>query len=773
MRNVSEQFKEALGELVRPATRLYFEIGSISDFMGIYPTYDSDYPTEDYGFDTTVAPIVRNDACTNEKYYAVLGDSHQAVDDPNLICAPANPATMPADKGAPFGITPIAENGDEIMLGSDTVSQNWQGFSDALRLKFKGKIPYSLKVERYDNEQHYWYEDGTVIEEENGEFIYRPSDIDSNGACRFIVECHGEPGRFQLMWVKVADTPYGEDDNVVFENEHIASIDISQETDLTSQALPEYEMTVECLDVDEQYKPDSWYWEQYFYDGSPCYLKIGFEFENENIENIPFFFGNLIKAPDYGEGKITFHIAVQNNSYTDNPLTSLPDRTLNTGNEAKSRTFEDIVTEGYFFDTVDIFRDATDQANSKTNYYGNYTEDEIKQLTANALGGYITFGVHSVNLHNTIALQYKSFDDYMTRYEQIQNTLESQPKVSSIAVVRNKNTVSTESVQVTLPERIYIHANSPAYEFGIYNIPFFAVSKFVVNDYQKSVPSASVGAVYDAINFEDVKEDGTVDVKVAFTTDTNTYIQPTITFYAVKNEKFTESDSDFIGSSNGEKYENNNDLITNSYLANKVKQVARMINDIPNKYEVDVVQDYRYELGDIIRLETQKGIFKTCVITGLNFKLPGSSGHLTCRKIFSLLDSSFAVIGAEGLTIDVGNTFHFKILETSESGIVIGKFDTDDYTHFYMLGVSKYEENGIEKTADSELMDLNGHIWLFAYRRFTLGMSIETNAPIIELPQYDQALSVDEATYGAVNMLKKIYEDQGMTAPVDYTCILD
>jgi hypothetical protein len=113
------------------------------------------------------------------------------------------------------------------------------------------------------------------------------------------------------------------------------------------------------------------------------------------------------------------------------------------------------------------------------------------------------------------------------------------------------------------------------------------------------------------------------------------------------------------------------------------------------------------------------------------------------------------------------------VLETSESGVVIGKFDTDDYTHFYMLGVSKFEENGTEETADSELMDLNGHIWLFVYRRFTLGMSIETNAPIIELPQYDQTLSVDESTFGAVNMIKKIYEDQGMTAPVDYTCILD
>lgn len=775
MRSVSEQFKEALGELVRPATRLYFEIGSISDFMGIYPPYDIDYPTEDYGFDTTVAPIVRNEACTNEKYYAVLGDSHQTVDDPNLICAPANPTTMPADKGAPFGITPIAQNGDEITLGSDTVSQNWQGFSDALRLKFKGKIPYSLKAERYDNEHHYWYEDGTVIEEEDGEFIYRPSDLDSNDECRFVVECHGERGRFQLMWVKVADTPYGEDDKIVFESEHIASIDISQETDLTSQALPEYEMSVECLDVDEQYKPDGWYWEQYFYDGSPCFLKIGYEFDGVT-EYIPFFYGNLIKAPDYGEGKVTFHVAVKNNLYTNNPLTSLPDKTLNTGDEAKSRTFEDIVAEGYgFFDTVDIFRDATDQANSKTNFYGNYTEDEIRQLTANALGGYITFGVHSVNLRNTVALQYKPFDDYMTRYEQIQNTLESQPKVSSIAVVRNKNTVSTESVQVTLGERIYLHADAVGYEFGVYNIPFFAVSKFVVNDYQKSVPSAAVTAVYDAINFETVKEDGTVDVKIAFTTDTNTYVQPIITFYGVKNEKFTESDADFIGGSNGEKYENNNDLITNSYLANKVKQVARMINDIPNKYEVDVVQDYRYELGDIIRLETQKDTFKTCVVTGLNFRLPGSSGHLTCRKIFSLLDCPYAVVDAVGLTIANANTHTtYAVSETSESAVVLSQGEDSSYYYVMVFGMTKYTTNGGSEThAHGLLTDLNGHDWHLQLFSFLKSEGYETNANVIFLPEYDAGSGTDIFSFFAVETIKAIYGEQGMTAPVDYTCLYE
>ena len=780
MRNVSEQFKEALGELVRPATRLYFEVDSSTVFSGIYPSYDSEYPTEDYGFDTGVAPIVRSEACTNEKYYAVLGDSHQKVDDPNLICAPANPATMPTNEGVPFGITPIVESGDEIMLGSNVLTQNWYGYSGTLKLKFKGKLPREIRVECYDGTTESWFVDATIEEFENGEYIYRPSARGMEREfTRFYASSVGEPGRFQLMRVMAMDNDFGYDDAIVFENEYIASIDISQETDLTSQTFPSYEMTVECLDVDEQYKPDTWYWEEKFYDGSPCFLKIGYEFEDGIIEYIPFFAGYLTKAPDYGDGKITFYVVAQTSTYGDTPFKSLPDKTLNTGDEVKDLKFYDLLTPSLYyrplFDSIDIFRDATDQANSKTNFYGNYDYDEARQLTANALGGYITFGVHSVNLRNTIALQYKSFDDYMTRYEQIQNTLESQPKVSSIAVVRNKNTVATDSVQVTLPEKIYIHANSPAYEFGIYNIPFFAVSKFVVNDYQKSVPSAAVTAVYDAINFEEVKEDGTVDVKVAFTTDTNTYVQPIITFYGVKNEKFTESDADFIGGSNGEKYENNNDLITNSYLANKVKQVARMINDIPNKYEVDVVQDYRYELGDIIRLETQKDTFKTCVITGLNFRLPGSSGHLTCRKIFSLLDCPYAVVDAVGLTIANASTHTtYAVSETSESAVVLSQGEDSSYYYVMVFGMTKYTTNGGSEThAHGLLTDLNGHDWHLQLFSFLKSEGYETNANVFFLPEYDAGSGTDIFSFFAVETIKAIYEEQGMTAPVDYTCLYE
>lgn len=788
MRYVSEQFKEALGELVRPATRMYFEIRRDAPISHGSGTRDATY----LNLDASVAPVVTPELCVNENFYAILGDD-VGVDEPCRICAPDDPTPdiVPDSVTIPFGVTFLTAANNYAMIGDNTspgynfvigIDPDDTSIQPEVTFCFKGgHIPTVLQVQRYDEDSDTWVTEENIGNHDHEEKIVwqlEPNHFDEDGLMYFRIRVKNSDaaGRFQLNYVESKSIGIHGDNSAIFENSLISSVDISLETDLTSQTLPSYSMTVECLDVDEIYKPDTRYWKEVFVEGAYCFFKLGYEFEGGE-ELIPFFCGSLEKAPDYTGGKITFNVEV--NAFkqdVDNDLTinSHPNKTLNTGDEVDSITFYDMLnpSEHYLplFDECDVFRNAGDISSSKTNYSGKVGWNELRQLVANALGCYIKTLAdgRKLGIYNTVDVQYKPFDDYMTRYEQIQSTLESQPRVGSIAVTRNSNTVSNDSVQKTLADRIYVHADE--YVSATYNIPFFSISKFIVNDYQKSVPSAVVAADYSTANLQEVKPDGTVDVNITFTSDTNTYLQPIVTFYGVKNEKFTETDEDYHGGV-GEKYENNNDLVTNAYVANKVKQVARMINDIQNKYEVDVVQDYRYELGDIIRLETQKNTFKTCVITGLNFKLPGSSGHLTCRKIFSLLDSSFAVIGAEGLTISCDGEL-FTITKTSESGVVVGKCESADYTYVYMLGVSRYSAYGSEHPSNADLIDLNGHFWNFVLLRFEVGASIVTNAPVIELV-YESSLSVDEATYGAVNMIKKIYEDQGMTAPVDYTCILD
>ena len=770
MKYVSNEFKSILNEQIRPATRLYFEVGIDDHELA------GANPNSDLGFDTSVAPVVTPKDSDNQRYYAVLGDSVE-VDDSNRICAPSDPTAIPP-YSVPYGITSYADANTSVTIGDNTTYYyNFVGFPYGGTVCFLGgNLPTYFKLSRYDEEAEMWVDEGWQLFEPGRSIITFNSDPENAGDFRKFAVKGETGGRIQLSWTTGKKEPTGETP-VIFKDELISNVNISQELDLTSQTLPDYSMTVECLDVDEIYKPDTEYWGNQFAEGSYCKLKLGYEINGE-IEYIPMFYGVLTQAPTYSEGKITFRVEADINTSWKNDFASIPDPALSTGDVVDGILFKDYLENWFLFDSFDVFHGADDENDSTCNYYGTINSSEARQLIANALGCYITVGNNSIDLHNSNDIQYKTYEDYVTRWEQIQNTLESQPKVSKISITRNENTLSSNSVQKTLAERIYIEADGEAY--GTYIIPFWAVGNFVVNDYDKTAQLANVSVNYDYFD-EEMNEDGTVSVTLAFDSDRNTYVKPKVTFYEVDNKKYQETSYD-ASSDKGEEYTNDNDLITNSYTADKVKRVAHLINDTPNHYEVDVVQDYRYELGDVVRLETETNVFKTCVVTGLNFVLPGSSGHIACRKIFSLLDCPQAVIGAEGLTItsvtSEGDDVEITVEETAESGVVMGVMnipaDLYPYKLLFIVGATSLN---VDVAGESEhihgsgyLTDLNGHDWYFYEEGLDSNASIVTTAPIIQLPDYTDDLHISAITQGIVHLLQRIYEAQGMTAPVDYTC---
>ena len=769
MKNVSNQFKDTMNEVIRPATQLHFEIKT--DVLHI--AHGGSYDATDIGFDDTVAPvIVAPDNCMNTNYYAVVGD-HVGVGDPNRICAPDDVSETP-NVSIPIGITANTPANTEILIGdADTYYNNFSPFVYGGLLCFVGgHLPTSFRVERYDFDTETWIEEYSSSGEASDVWEFDSLDPANAGNFRRFYISAPDSGRFQISYAQYK-TGYAP---VIFENSYISSVNISEETDLTSQALPSYDMTVECLDPDEIYTPDSDYWGKQFAEGSECFFKLGYEI-NGAKEYIPMFYGRLTQAPTYGQGKITFNIATDLERVWEVQFLSVPNKLLNTGDIVDSILFKDLLDAEELFDSYDVFHGADDERGSECNFYGDIPGNEARQLIANALGCFITANMNAIDLHNANDIQYKDFSDYVTRYEQVQATLESQPKVRKIVVTRNENLLSANSVQRTIAERFYVHADE--YVEVAYNIPFYAVGKFVVNDYQKSVPAAVVTATYNYTGGEEVKPDGTVDVMLEFWADRNTYLQPIITFYGVDNNKYEEYEY-IENSTDGETYENNNDLITNGYTTGKVKRVAHLINDIPNVYEVDVVQDYRYELGDVIRLETQRNIFKTCVVTGLSFTLPGSNGHITCRKIFSMLDCPDVVQDADGLTISTtaldDSDLELTIAEASASGVVVGCYlnESSAADRIFILGATRIDvEQGGTPTQieyNAYLTDLNGHDWYFCSQRCKQGATIDTTAPIFTIPEYDNTSGATLAVWEIVNLIKHLYESQGMTAPVDYTC---
>ena len=184
-----------------------------------------------------------------------------------------------------------------------------------------------------------------------------------------------------------------------------------------------------------------------------------------------------------------------------------------------------------------------------------------------------------------------------------------------------------------------------------------------------------------------------------------------------------------------------------------------------NQYEVDVVQDIRYELGDVIRLETQKNVFKTCVITGLKFNFPGSKGHVTCRKIFNIADSSYAlsdVINAKIVTDGAGIT----VLEAENGTCVVGKMKWGANYYFIIVGATKFQTSSVV-TDNITVTDNNSHVWQF--RNFLADGRTYTFTPV-DLGEYDSTKCDNAYAYGAMTLVMKLYEEQGMTSPVDYDC---
>ena len=769
MRTISEQFKELQDELIRPQMELYFEIGS-NDLESMSASPDSNL-----GLDDTVAPAAAPDNCLNERYYAIVGDG-MPVDDPNRICAPDNTGDIAEPDGSvPYGVSPYTSPNSYFVLEGEDFYDNFAGFNCPVTLCFLGgHIPSEIVVEIYDSDNDSWSAEATIDNHELSKTVKFDAADYSQAAefRRFKLKSTGG-GRFILNWLR-----RDKYEPVIFRNTLISSATIDQETDLTSQTLPSYEMTVEVLDVDEIYTPDSTHWKKQFVDGAPCLFKCGFEINGE-IEYIPLFYGTLAKAPDYNEGKITFNAEItwRTNWYV-NEFWSLVNHDISTGDLVDDRTFENYIwTTDLFDDYSDAFADQDDSDASVCNYYGEVNSNEVRQLVANALGCFITAGIGTIDLHNANNIQYKPIGDYLTRYEQIQATLESQPKVGKIVVARNENRLSANSFQQEVAERVYCRPDEAA--TIIYKVPFYAIGKFIVNDYQKSVPTAAIQADYGRIN-EEVNEDGTATVELVFTVSANTYIKPIVTFYGVDNTRFEETS--YTDNEAGENYENDNMLITNSYTAEKARRVAHLVNDTNCQYQVDLMQNFQYELGDTVRLEMKDGSFKTCVITGLQFVLPGSAGRLTCRKIFNTADDENAILDAVGTTVHLNDDSYvhtdLMVAETDGSPCVFAlTFDrVNDKGHWVVLGGTEYEtwiENGAHTQFSPNLTvtDKNGHVWEFGYISSELHGGGSIGDYYFFDYQSDEYAQLDNAlAWTAITLIKTLYENQGMTPPVDYEC---
>ena len=769
MRFVSNRFVEMQDEIIRaPFRNMYLYVGTDNG----YPHNAPGGSLNDLGFDTSVAPVVAPKYCRNTRFYSVLGENVE-VDNVFRICAPDGSGGLFAEPNqlVPYGVTVYADANEEVIIGNPTVALNFTNIRSRLNIVFSGvHIPHKLVVEWYDFSSNAWKVSGTYTGTGSSWwFRYNNFGIPENRFTRFKISAP-TAGRFQLAFVMEQWSIENDAPTVIFDRTSISKVNISENIDFTSQSLPSYDMTVDCLDINGSYAPETEYWKKQFKENTPVLFSVVSARKEGYAEYIDLFFGKLVEQPDYEQGKIKFKIAVDWKKKKSVRLMPETDNTLVEGDPVAGTSFASIISTNELFDSYDVFPDITDRINSVCNKYGVIEAVDARQLIANALGCYIKSDINTIELENANAIQYKPICDYLTRYDQVKYTLESKPKVGKISIERGNNTLAADYVDIETADRKIIGDDEHRYVNFEFILPMDQFGKTALVNAQSTESDATV-TLFDSVSDFYIDDNGEAHAFLPFTSDYYTTAKPIVRFYKVDNNTVQETET--LDNEANEVYENSNDLITNTYVASKVKRVAHLVSDISNQYEVDVVQDLRYEVGDVIRLETEKNVYKTCVITGLKFNLPGCNGHLTCRKIFSLLDSENVVDEPVGLSVSFGITT-ITVTEASEVGSVVGIMNKGATTYIFVLGVNKFDKtiSGVTTQEDynGSLIDLNGHEWKFAYYSVPSSTEIITAARKVLLPDYDYTRGATEGAFGAISLLKALYNEQEMSAPVDYNC---
>ena len=161
----------------------------------------------------------------------------------------------------------------------------------------------------------------------------------------------------------------------------------------------------------------------------------------------------------------------------------------------------------------------------------------------------------------------------------------------------------------------------------------------------------------------------------------------------------------------------------------------------------------------------------------MTFNLPGSKAHITCRKIFSPLDSAYIAMGATNqfpIVATQTGYYDYKIKQSPTDACVVGKITyTMGGTHsiFFVLGATEMQRYvGGEPSSvyhgDIAITDDNKHVW----QVYCIPANHETAVtPVVDLGTYDSTGTVgDEDAYGAIKFIIALYNEQGMTSPVNY-----
>lgn len=437
----------------------------------------------------------------------------------------------------------------------------------------------------------------------------------------------------------------------IITNSNLIQYSSDEHFDLYSQSRGSVEHTVEFLDVGHLYDPQNPSGKyNYLTLGGGFYIFRGYNINGLFVDGTGFYnlarqFYYLTDLPTWENEKVKLHLA-DGHTFDSNLTTQVPFIGFNTDVTAKkfapdsgeyatrvltSMSYMIRFTKGPYSYANEIYMTIDDNSKAlmeTTGYLnGDNPIEDVYTLVQNALGCW-NYGKNVSDISVADVKDY-TIDNSVIYDEGMSFRKEPQLKTLTIKKYNNKRSDTLLTYTVTLQASDFNRWSETAAR------PYRAEVK-LDNPLTNIVDARVVSDNPDDWGWNKYYERNLISGLCRYTFYINTtdpnFGAGTYTFRLYPIDTKVEDVSEVVNDE-GENLTIDNPFITSDALVTLCATAAKRIAAWREVYEIDVMENFKLRVGDIIKLDTMYETGIPVIITGLQFNIPGPKGHITCRRI--------------------------------------------------------------------------------------------------------------------------------------------
>ena len=437
----------------------------------------------------------------------------------------------------------------------------------------------------------------------------------------------------------------------IIDNSNLINFASDEHADLYSQARSGFEYNVDFLDISHQYDPQNPNGEYSgLVVGSMYVIYKGYNingmfvdaYSSDNDNTIQYYY--LKDLPTWENEKVTLHLC-DDHTFDSNLTTQIPHLGSSDGLVAKKFApgtgnydkqvltsmpyyIRYVVGPYRFASRITMNIDDNSKALMETTGYlhDDRPIEDVYTLAQNALGCW-NYG------KNVSDIDIANIKDYTIDNSVIYDqglSFSKQPQLKTLTIKK----YSSKQSSTPLTYSITLQASDFEY-IGTGTKPYRA--KLKVDNPLTNIVDATLAApdpsdwtwsiVYERDLVSGVCKYAIYVYATSAAAGAKTY---TLNLYPIET---TSEDISEVVNEEGENLTIDNPFITSDALVTLCATTAKRIAAWREVYEIDVMENFKLKVGDIVKLNTIYEQNIPVIITGLQFNIPGPKGHITCRRI--------------------------------------------------------------------------------------------------------------------------------------------